>query len=99
MRNRSNVAIFLTLLVFPRLARPTRNLFQTCWFRPPGLPEVLVDLIAVAHPWPGIANQLPADQARIAAVHGVAEHAFDGVSTQELEEARTLDDLQLLLLF
>src|ERR1700694_2758602 len=88
----------LALLVFPRLARPTRNLFQTGWFRPPGLPEVLVDLIAVAHPWPGIADQLPADQARVAAVHGVAEHAFDRVSRGQVAEARTLDGLQLLVL-
>src|ERR1700724_2675999 len=90
---------FLTLLVFPRLARPPRDLFQTGWLRPPGLPEVLVDLIAVAHLRPGMAHQLPTDEADVTAVHRVAEHAFDSVSAQELEEARTLDGLQLLVLF
>ena len=60
---------------------------------------MLVYLIAVAHLGPGIADQLPTDQAGVAAVHGVAEHAFDCVRAQELEEARTLDGLQLLVLF
>src|SRR5437867_5398620 len=35
--------------------------------------------------------RLPADQAGVAAVHGVAEHAFDGVLAQELEKMRLLN--------
>ncbi len=60
---------------------------------------MLIDLIAIAHLRPGIADQLPTDQARVAAVHGVAEHTFDRVSAQELEKPRTFDGLQLLVLF
>src|SRR5207253_1550876 len=84
------IARYLALLVFPGLSRPPHDLFQAGWLRPPGLPEVLVDFIAVAHLGAGIADQLPTDQAGVAAVHGVAEHAFDRVSAQELEESRLL---------
>jgi hypothetical protein len=38
---------------------------------------------------------LPTDQAGVAAVHGVAEHAFDGVRAQELEEVRLLNRSEL----
>src|SRR5260221_9932765 len=78
-------------LVFPRVGRPPRDLFQTRRLRPPGLSEVLVDFIAVAHLRAGIPDQLPTDQPRVTAVHRIAEHAFNGVSAQELEEVRTLD--------
>src|SRR5580700_3986590 len=88
----------LALLVFPRLTRAPCNLFQTGRLRPPGLPEVLIDLIAVAHLGTGITDQLPTNQTRVAAVHGVAEHAFDRMSAQELEKPRRFDGLQLFVL-
>ena len=88
----------LALLVFPRLSGPPHDLFKAGWLRPPGLPEVLVDFVAIAHLRAGIANQLPTDQAGVAAVHGVAEHAFDGVSPQKLKETRLLNRLQLAIL-
>src|SRR5579864_1079008 len=81
----------LALLVFPRVPRSARDLFQAGWLRPPGLPEVLVDFVAIAHPRAGITHQLPTDQAGVAAMHGVAEHAFDSVGAQELEEMRLLN--------
>src|SRR5579863_3130407 len=58
-----------TLLVLPRVARPPRDLFQTRRLRPPGLPEVLVDFIAVAHLRTGITDQLPTNQAGVSAMH------------------------------
>src|SRR5437016_4716075 len=85
----------LALLVFPGFSGPPGDLFQAGWLRPPGLPEVLVDFVAVAHLRAGIAGQLPTDQAGVAAVHGVAEHAFDGVGPQELEETRLLNRAEL----
>src|SRR5258708_5035211 len=88
----------LAFLVFPRLSGPSRDLFQAGWLRPPGLPEVLVDFVAIAHLGAGIADQLPADQSGVAAVHGVAEHAFDGVSAQQLEEMRPLHRSELRVL-
>src|SRR5208282_4098277 len=39
-----------------------------------------------------------ADQAGVAAVHRIAEHAFDGVLTQQPEEHRGLDGAQPLAL-
>src|SRR5712691_5364353 len=94
-RVRIFIALKLALLVFPRLSWPPHDLFQAGGLRPPGLPEVLVDFVAVAHLGAGIADQLPTDQACIAAVHGVAEHAFDSVRAQELEETRLLNRLEL----
>src|SRR5438105_9786508 len=85
------IARYLALLVFPGLSRPPGDLFQAGWLGPPGLPEVLVDFVAVAHLRARIADQLPADEAGVAAVHGVAEHAFDGLLAQELEEMRLLN--------
>src|SRR5437879_3574659 len=81
----------LALLVFPGFSGPPRDLFQAGWLGPPGLPEVLVDFVAVTHLGAGISGQLPTDQAGVAAVHGIAEHAFDGVRPQELEEPRLLN--------
>ena len=85
----------LVLLVFPRLSGTPHDLFQAGWLRSPGLSEVLVDFVAVVHLGAGITDQLPTDQAGIAAVHGVAEHAFDGVRAQELEEVRLLNRSEL----
>src|SRR5205814_9396172 len=44
------------------------------------------------------ADELPANQAGVAPVHRVAEHAFDGVRPEELEESRGLDGFQPLIL-
>ena len=46
----------LALLVFPGFSGPPRDLFQAGWLGPPGLPEVLVDFVAVAHLRAGIAD-------------------------------------------
>src|SRR5579862_417400 len=98
MQRRMPSKRWLDLLVFPRLARSPYDLFQTGRLRSPGLPKVLIDLIAVVHLGSWKADQLPTDQPRVTAVHGIAEHAFDGVRAQELEEARALESLQLLVL-
>src|SRR5258706_5491271 len=92
------IALKLALLVFPRLSWPPHDLFQAGWLGPPGLPEVLVDFVAVTHLGARIADQLPTDQAGVAAVHRVAEHAFDSVGAQELEETRLLNRLELRVL-
>ena len=90
----------LPLLVFPRLSGPPHDLLQARWFGPPRLPEMLVDVVPVAHLRPWITHQLPADQPGIAAVHRVAKHAFDRMGAEQLKEARFLDRRQLLnLLF
>ena len=44
-----------------------------------GLTVIFVDLIAIVHQRPGVSDELPSDQAGIAAMHGIAEHAFDRV--------------------
>src|SRR5689334_5255681 len=86
-------------LVFPGVARPTRYLLQARGLGTPRLPEVLVYFVAVTHLGPGITDQLPTDQPGIATVHRVAEHAFDRVSAQELEEMGTFELSQLFVLF
>ena len=43
---------------------------------------------------PRIADQLPADQIGIAAVHRIAEHAFNGVLAEEPEEVGGFDAAQ-----
>lgn len=55
-----------------------------------------VDLLAVIHGRPRVADQLPADHVGVAAVQRVAEHAFDGVA-QQLERSRPLDRAQALV--
>src|SRR5437868_9679222 len=63
----------LPLLIFPGITGPPHDLLQTTGLRPVRLSEVLVNLVAITHLRPGIADQLPADQSGIAAVHGVAK--------------------------
>ena len=58
---RAPTSFVSALLVLPRIARTTRHLFQTRRLWPPGLAEVLVDLIAIAHLGTRIPDQLPAD--------------------------------------
>ena len=65
----------------------------------PGLAVMFVNVVPVAHYWPGIPDKLPPDEVRIAAVHGVREHAFDGVGAQHPEKNRCFDGPQPLVLF
>src|SRR5437667_1088939 len=46
----------LALLVFPGLSRPPSDLFQAGRLGPPGLPEVLIDFVALAHLRAGLAD-------------------------------------------
>ncbi len=59
---------------------------------------MLVDFVVIAHARAGESDQLPADHVHVAAVHGIAEHSFDGVLAQQREEVRVLDLLQLFVL-
>jgi len=60
---------------------------------------VLVDIIEIAHVRARETDELPADQVSIAAVHGVAKYAFDGVGAEEREKRRVLDLVQFCILF
>src|SRR5271166_5435515 len=86
----------LCFFVFPRFGWAAHDLLETGRFGPPLRAEVLVDVVSVAHARAGVADELPTDEAGVAAVHGVREHAFDGVGAEELEEMRFLDRLELL---
>ena len=55
---------------------------------------MLVDVVAPTHVRARIADHLPSDQVGIAAVHRVAEHAFDRMLAQESKEVGGLDGSQ-----
>ncbi len=55
---------------------------------------IFFNLVVVAHAWPGKADELPANHVRVTTVHGIAEHAFDGVLAEEREEKGGLNLLQ-----
>ena len=55
---------------------------------------MLVDVVKIAHARPRKAEELPADQIRVAAVHGIAEHAFNRVGTQKREKQRVFNLFQ-----
>src|SRR5580700_1765767 len=65
---------------------------------PPGLARIFADLFAVAHARAWIADQLPADHARVASVQRVGEHPFERVAAQQLEEWRLLDGAEFRVL-
>src|SRR6185437_10489682 len=62
--------------------------------------DALVDVgIVIAVTLAGKSDQLPADQTAIAAIDGLAEHAFHDVAAHGLEELRTALDLGDLAAF
>ncbi len=63
-----------------------------------GFAVVFFDFVEVAHTRAGEADELPANHPGIAAVHGVAEHSFDGVLAEESEENGGFDLLQSFVL-
>src|SRR4029077_5667701 len=83
---------------FPALDVSSRNLGQALRFAPPRLPVHLVDLVAVAHQRPREADKLPPNQSCVAAMHRIAEHALNSVTSQHAEEIRVLDGAKLLVL-
>jgi hypothetical protein len=59
---------------------------------------MLADLIGPAHVWSRKTDHLPANQPGIAAVHRIAEHAFDHVLAKQAKEAGVFDIPKFLVL-
>src|SRR5207302_7324619 len=70
------------------------NLRQTGGLGAEGSAVVPVDVVKIAHARPRKADELPADQVPVAAMHGIAEHAFNRVGAEEREKQRVLDLFQ-----
>src|SRR6266480_2400070 len=64
-----------------------------------GQTVIFINLIAIVHEWSWIPDELPSDQAGVAAVHRIAEHTFDRVLADDTEERCRLNPAQLLILF
>src|SRR5262249_11481408 len=62
---------------------PSDYLLQADGFWAKRPPVILIDLLVIAHSRTGEADQLPAQHIDIPSVHGIAEHAFDGVSAKQ----------------
>ena len=73
MRNVRSILFF-----FLACYRPANDLRETLRLAAPRLAVILVDFVAIVHKWAGISDELPADQAGIAAMHRVTEHSLNG---------------------
>src|SRR5215472_17353737 len=75
-----------------------RGLTKTDRLRAKRLAVVFLDFVVIAHARTGEAHQLPANHACVSAMHGIAEHAFDGVLAEQREKDCRLDLAQSLVL-
>ena len=55
---------------------------------------IFFDFVVVGHAGAGKTNKLPTNHADVAAVHGIAEHALDGVLAKKREKGSGLDLVQ-----
>src|SRR5580700_6169674 len=73
----SSATLLLTPLLFPALYFPSRDLLQAFRLGRKRHPMILIDLIPITHQRTRIANKLPPNQARIAAVERIGKHTFE----------------------
>src|SRR5262249_51928404 len=86
--------------ILPRGPAPADDLLQALRLGAPGGAVVRVDVAAVVHLRAGKTDHLPSRETGVAAVHRVAENAFDRVRAQQRKERRALDrrEFSVLLL-
>src|SRR5216683_4577671 len=90
----------LSLFVLGSLHRVTKNLLEALWRGAEGFAVVLVDFVAIGHPWAGKADHLPTNNPDVAAMQRITEHAFYRVGSHEQKKVSALNlfETQILLL-
>src|ERR1700685_2360274 len=78
----SSATLQLTLLLFPALYFPPRNLLQAFRLSRKRHPVILIDLIPITHQRPRIANQLPPNQSGVATMQRIRKHTFERMRSQ-----------------